>query len=289
MLKSVCEKDFLTNIMHPKGNQVMNIVFNCYPNGLKKALTMSYDDGVIHDRRLVEIFNRYGIKGTFHINSGLLNSGSRLAADEIAELYRGHEIACHTDTHPFPEALPRECLINQVYGDRRKLEAIAGYPVRGMSYPFGRFNDEVIDTMRALGIEYSRTTVSTNGFAVPTDFMRWNPTTHHRGDLGKLLEAFANPPRRIPNLMLFYVWGHSYEFNDNNNWEIIEDFCEKVSKLDNVWFATNIEIYDYITALKALRFSADCTIVYNPSAITCWFTADGKEYAVNPGQTLKLD
>lgn len=43
-----------------------------YPNGLEKALTFSYDDGRVFDRKLVEIFNRYGVKGTFHLNSGTL-------------------------------------------------------------------------------------------------------------------------------------------------------------------------------------------------------------------------
>ena len=43
-----------------------------YPQGLKKALTFSYDDGREFDRRLVEVFNQHGLKGTFHLNSGTL-------------------------------------------------------------------------------------------------------------------------------------------------------------------------------------------------------------------------
>lgn len=40
-------------------------------NGKKKAVTFSYDDGVTQDRRLVEMMNTYGVKGTFNLNSGI--------------------------------------------------------------------------------------------------------------------------------------------------------------------------------------------------------------------------
>ena len=41
-----------------------------FPGGLKRALTLSYDDGVEQDVRLIEIMNRHGLKGTFNLNSG---------------------------------------------------------------------------------------------------------------------------------------------------------------------------------------------------------------------------
>lgn len=73
--------------------------YNCFPGGKFKALTMSYDDGVIDDERLVNIFNKYGIKGTFNINSGL-SSSKKLPKERLKELYKGHEIATHCYTHP---------------------------------------------------------------------------------------------------------------------------------------------------------------------------------------------
>ena len=60
---------------------------------------MSYDDGKLEDRRLVSIFNKYGIKGTFHLNSGL-EMDTRIPTSEYQELYKGHEVSCHTLTHP---------------------------------------------------------------------------------------------------------------------------------------------------------------------------------------------
>ena len=37
-------------------------VYTCFPGGKAKALTMSYDDGKLQDKRLIGIFNKYGIK-----------------------------------------------------------------------------------------------------------------------------------------------------------------------------------------------------------------------------------
>lgn len=266
----------------------MNIIFNRYPEGKTKALTMSYDDGPLSDRRLVEIFNKNGIRGTFHLNSSRFDTSNGFKSEEIAEIYKNHEVSCHTYTHPFPNTMPRESLIMEIMKDRQKLEEAVGYPVRGMSYPYGEYSPEVIAQFRALGMEYSRTVRSTNGFGIPQDFMQWNPTCHHNGDIMAKLEVFKNPPRCVPNLMLFYVWGHSFEFDREDNWSLIEEFCAAASGMDEVWYATNIEILDYISALRALRFSADCSIVYNPSAIPVWFTADGETVKVCQGETLKL-
>ena len=77
----------------------MNKVYQCFPGGKHKALTMSYDDGRTQDRRLIEIFNKYGIRGTFHLNSGLMDE-NHIQPEEVPTLYKGHEVSCHTVTHP---------------------------------------------------------------------------------------------------------------------------------------------------------------------------------------------
>ena len=43
-----------------------------FPGGKKKALTLSYDDGVTQDERLIDIMNQYKVKGTFNINAGMM-------------------------------------------------------------------------------------------------------------------------------------------------------------------------------------------------------------------------
>ncbi len=262
-----------------------NIKFNLFPGGLCKCITMSYDDGVIEDIRLAEIFRKNGIKGTFHINSNKIGKPGEDAANNIPEVYRGHEVSCHMVTHPFPTDIPDTNIVSETVEDRRALEEACGYVVRGMSYPFGNFDDRVIDIIKKCGIEYSRTVFSTRNFEVPEDFLRWNPTVHHTNNLDDFLTKFLDLKiGRRPHL--FYVWGHSYEFDRANNWELIENFCERAGGRDDIWYATNIEIVDYISAIRSLRVSVKGDKIYNPSAQTVWFSLDDKPVKVESGETL---
>ena len=101
------------------------IIYHCFPGGVYKALTMSYDDGCTEDRRLVEIFNRHGIKGTFNINASWLGNPDTVTAEEVRTLYAGHEVATHTLTHPAAARCPLMSLAEEILEDRKKLEAAA--------------------------------------------------------------------------------------------------------------------------------------------------------------------
>jgi Predicted xylanase/chitin deacetylase len=256
-----------------------------YPEGKIKALTMSYDDGVVQDRRLVALFNAHGIKGTFHINAGILDQGNRIASSELKSLYAGHEVSCHTVSHPFLERVPRTEVTREIFEDRKRLEELCGYPVIGMSYPFGTWNGEVIDIAKACGIVYSRSTRVSGGFGIPQDFMAWDATCHHREMLEK--GAAFLEFNRYP-LALFYVWGHAYEFDNNDNWNEIEEFCRMMSNQDNVWYATNIEIYRYFEAIRGLVVSADGRIAYNPSATAVWYCLGEKKGVIGAGETVTV-
>jgi peptidoglycan/xylan/chitin deacetylase (PgdA/CDA1 family) len=261
-----------------------NIIFT-FPEGRRKALTMSYDDGVVEDRKLVEIFNKYGIKGTFHINGGLLGKGNHLVAEELSALYRGHEVSCHSFTHPFLERVPRITALNQVLEDRRELEAQVGYPVRGMSYPMGTYDSEVLGILKSADIAYCRTVRSTGSFGLPDNWLEWHPTCHHREDILAKAEIFKELRY---SCALFYVWGHAFEFERNCNWGLIEDFCAAIAKVEDIWYATNIEIYNYLTALRRLEFSVSGNQVRNTNSIPVWINVEGEIVQIAPGELKNL-
>ncbi len=256
-----------------------------YPEGKLKALTMSYDDGVVQDRRLVALFNRHGIRGSFHVNSGILDQGNRISSAELKELYLGHEVSCHTVSHPFLERVPRTEIAREIFEDRKRLEELCGYPVIGMSYPFGTWNDEVISIAKSCGIVYSRSTRVTGGFGIPQNFMAWDATCHHKEMLPKGKAFLEN--NRYP-LALLYVWGHSYEFDNDDNWNEIEEFCQMMSGQENIWYATNLDVYHYLEAIRSLVFSADGRMVQNPTATTVWYVDGDKKGMIHPGETLVL-
>ena len=261
------------------------IRFDKYKDGRHRAVTMSYDDAKEADRRIVEIFNRYGVKGTFHINSGRFGLPGIIPPEELAELYRGHEMAIHGVNHATLPYLPQHDMVKEILGDRCEVEKIAGYVVRGMSYANGAFSDDVVSAARASGIKYARTAECTGAFRQPEDFMRWKPTCHHSAAT-ELAERFVKLSYYTGHL--FYIYGHSYEFDKNNNWSLIENVCDILSSDERIWFATNGEVYDYLCAVRMIEVSADDKIIRNPTATDVWFSLDDETLCVKAGETLYL-
>ena len=92
-------------------------VYYCFPGGKTKALTMSYDDAKFQDRKLVSIFNKYGIRGTFNLNYGTLGKAPIISAEEVPTLYQGHEIATHTLNHPVIGRCPLSLVAEETVGE----------------------------------------------------------------------------------------------------------------------------------------------------------------------------
>lgn len=263
-----------------------------FPEGKSKALTFSYDDGNIADRRLVEIFNRYGMKGTFNLCSCNLFSDNECTVhpDEAAALYRGHEIACHGVNHYVMERIPAMAALDEIYTNRKQLEALTRSVIGGFAYPYGTYSRELISTLKTCGIKYGRTVSSTRTFGIPDDFLEWHPTCHHNDDLDTVGDRFLR--WSWEPFTLLYVWGHSYEFDEKNNWDVMESFCRKMAGRPEIWYATNMEICRYVTAARQLEVSVDGTTVRNPSCETIWlrFAVDGgwQTAAVPPGEESHL-
>ncbi len=262
-------------------------IYTCFPGGKHKVLTMSYDDGREEDRRLVDLFNKHGIKGTFNLNGGILDDSRRIPQEEWASLYKGHEIACHTYTHPTISRCPTEQRIKELMEDRARLEEIVGKPVRGLAYPNGAHDQKLRELLPLLGIRYARV-VDTNGkFEIPEDFFAWSGTCRHTENLVEKGKEFVSL-FKTQYLYLMYVWGHSYEFTNDDNWSVIEEFCEIVGGQDNIWYATNIEIVDYLDAASRLQFTAALDKVYNPSACSIWLEVNGEHKEILGGQLVCL-
>lgn len=275
---------------------IKKVLFMRFPEGRAKALTFSYDDDVKENARLVEILNQHHMKGTFNLNSGLYLpeeedplAHRRMTKQAITDLFTDspHEVAIHSYSHPFLETLPTSIASYEIMLDRNELEKQFHTIVRGMAYPFGTFSDKLISVAQNCGIAYARTVQSTEKFDIPTDWLRMPATCHHNNPrLMDLAKQFVKK-KVSHHPILFYLWGHSYEFEDNNNWDIIENFTDYMGNRENdIWYATNIEIYDYISDYEHLIWSADAGIVKNPTARTLWFSFNDTIYSIEAGQTL---
>ncbi len=216
----------------------------------------------------------------------------RLKRSEAIALYKDseHEVAVHGLEHKFLSKLKPAEMVREVLEDRKNIEKDFGTITRGMAYAYSDYNAEAIEILKQCGIVYSRAVASTKSFHFPTNWWAIQPTCHHANEsLMALAEKFVDTQPRYPSdNWLFYVWGHSYEFDDRDNWNVIERFAEYVSGRDDVWYATNIEIHDYVRAYEALVVDAATTRVFNPTLIDVWFTENGKTYCVKAGETVVI-
>ena len=263
----------------------MKIKNRLWKDGKKGCLTFSYDDGRSEDYRLVEMFSKYGMKGTFNLNAGFLrDNGNHVMKKDIATLYAQHEVACHSYSHPTLTELPSTIILEEILRDKQELEQLWGHTVRGMAYPNGPHDERVARLCRDCGMNYARTTVSTGNFKLPQDFMLLHPTCHHSEDISSLFKKLVEMPEFRLNMALLYIWGHSYEFNSEEKWERMENFCREASGHPNVWYATNIEVFDYVRAQRMIDYSIDKNMAYNPSAISVWIDVAGKAVELKPGE-----
>lgn len=279
-------------------------IFMRYPNGKAKAVTFSYDDGVKQDKRLAELFCQYGLKGTFNFNGDAMRQ--TYSAEEIKEIFlsKGHEIAVHGLNHrPNGNLRPIEG-IRDVLDCRLELEKKCDSIIRGMAYPdtginfFGNAGsyEAIKQYLTELDIAYARTLGGDNdNFLLPEDFHAWMPSAHHDNpkimdyiDEFLTLDLSTDMYHAVRAPRLLYIWGHSQELDAHDNWDHMEAICQKLSGNSDIWYATNIEIYDYVTAYQSLRYSADGHIVYNPTLYTLYIDVDGIPYCIHSGETIRI-
>ncbi len=226
-------------------------------NGKMKAVTFSYDDGITQDKRLISLFNKYGLKATFNINSAYLGTAGSLVREnvtvahvkprpeEVRAIYEGHEIASHTLHPPLLTGKTEEEIIEEVEQDRLVLSELAGYEVKGFAYPCGgkNYDEKVAKIIKeSTGIKYARTIEENCSFDLQDDLFTFKPTVHHLDfkNLRPLAEEFVSMKPDSPKI--FYIWGHSYEFDIADTWGEFEDFCKFISGRSDIFYGTNSEV-----------------------------------------------
>jgi len=260
-----------------------------FPGGKCKALVISYDDGSEHDRRLLDLFNRYGIRGSFYLNSGKLGQPHHISTQEVQSLYRGHEVASHTVNHPDLTQLSDAAVRQEIRDDQRALEDLTGQPVRGLAYPFGIYDARILALLPELGIAYGRTATATGTFQVPKHFLAWESSCHQNQAMA-LGRRFLRHQSQEPALL--YIWGHSYELDGfmsgdpSKNWDYLETLCRLLQGHAEIYYATTIELVDYLNALSALIPAG--TELSNTSTIPLWINWQNSDLMLTPGSSVSL-
>ena len=264
-----------------------------YPGGKAKAFNISYDDGVIQDIRFVEMLNRYGLKGTFNLNYGLMRSGftwvhecgmmiHRIPEDQVAAVYEGHEIASHSYSHPYFDNASEGEILKELGSDKFFLEKLLGREVAGYATPFYFYSDLMTDCVRHCGFEYARISQESNDYSVPSDFYRWRGSKFHWDeDLMEFVQGFLDTDQE---LALCQLVGHSYDLDVWKLWDTMERICRCVSRAQDVWAATHVELVRYLRNMSLARISGEG--IKNESPVPLWFSVDGRIVQLQPGGTI---
>ena len=272
-----------------------NYHFLLFPGFKEKAVTLSYDDAQRFDERLVDIIVKNGFKATININSGLLGKLGYFTGSEAVDLYnkKYFEIAIHGVEHLSLPELSDVLKVKEIILDKIQLEGLFGQIIQGMAYANGAYDDDTIVVAEKCGIAYARTIISTEDFSLPNNWMKMSTTCHHDNPrLKELIDSFLNDDKESyewnRNPKLFSMWGHSHEFEKKNNWFVFEDFARRMGNRDDIWYATNGEVYRYVKAFDALVYASSDKIIYNPSATDIYLRYFGKNVIIPAGETIKL-
>lgn len=277
-----------------------------YPGYASKAVTFSYDDGIAEDERLVELFNSAGLKATFNVVGRNFTKGDA----NYAAIYEGHEIANHTYDHTrmyltqpgelngvtyYPVSL-EDCKADVDKGNEW-IEGTFGEYTNGYGFvwpyktPSARSDyAELLEYIKSTGAKYIRPVTTTGDFSLPTDWYDWSPTCHHDEAAG-FVERFLNAPD--DELMLFSIWGHSFELDSPASgelgWKEMETLLNKFKGRDDVWSATNMEIHDYVEAARALEVDYENKTVTNNSSVDVYAYANGNNVLIPANETVDLN
>ena len=201
---------------------------------MDKIFLISFDDGTVWDSRFVELLNKYGMKATFNLNSGLEDfvwqyedrfPVRRQILSETVEQYRGHEVASHSLHHHWLNSLTPPQLSREVGEDCAALKGIFSLKEIGFGVPFTACGEREIAIIRKYA-RYIRLSEFSDSFALPVD--SYHIPIHglyNQPDIRDRIAAFA--ANDLP-VSLFVMAGHSYELEVLNQWEYMEELLQYI-------------------------------------------------------------
>lgn len=246
----------------------------------EKFFTISFDDGLEQDRRIITLMEKYGIKGTFNLCSGMFgkkgyvkrigNIGYRdvekpgfpkccytehfaLEEAEAVKLYSSPnvEVASHGTHHRNQDDLTETEAEEEITQDVRRLSELFGYQIQGHAFPYnsGSTNPAVIAALQKNGIRYARKismSKKPKDFYLNRNKLILIPSCWQLDYFSEtLLQKFLEMPVAERDLV-FYMWGHGYELDfrtKRGNIEHLEHMFQMVSKAKNICCVTNAELY----------------------------------------------
>lgn len=119
-------------------------------------MSLEFDVATADQARALPLLARYGMHGTFFVNSGLINEPGHLTWRQLRHMQAlGHEIAGQTISHAKLTELSPANVRREVCVDRRRLLA-QGLAADAFAYPFGAYSGAVRDVVVSCGYSSAR-------------------------------------------------------------------------------------------------------------------------------------
>lgn len=241
----------------------------------KKYFTLSFDDGLEQDKKILKLMKKYELKGTFNLNSGMFGltgevkgmgtfafqdceagvrhrwpftyvSHNRIPEDEILQVYEGMEIATHGFHHESLRKLNEQGVLKSVGRDKETLEKLTGKKILGHAYAYGATSPQVESYLKKQGYLYARAVFSSGSFEFPENPLNFRPSgSVVKGNAIKLVENFKAAEAGSQDLLL-YLWGHGYEMDygmGTASWESLERLFAAIAGQDDIIYCTNSEAF----------------------------------------------
>ncbi len=215
---------------------------------MKFKICTCWDDGVVNDLRLSDLFRKYGAKATFNLNPGLMGEtrganawqpvgeigwshrgfrSGKLSLRDIPEVYAGFELASHCWCHENAGSIPDDTWIAAAMSARKFLEDIVQRPCTGFAWPCGIHTPGTISALREAGFSYGRTTLYTKDVLGDNpEPMALRSSCHFQAS-----DFWARYAEEKARGGVFYFWGHSYEmFEYDAFWKRMEDTLRYIAE-----------------------------------------------------------
>lgn len=185
-------------------------------------IEISFDDGAHDDIRVVTLLEKYQLKATFFIPS------NSWGADNL-HIYDGHEVACHTHTHPQDmKDLTEQQIRDQINYNVLKLKTSS----KKFCPPRGRYDQRVIKVLKSYGFTQLRTTKvlcikKSKELVQDTTIHMYHRKEYKGEDLLQIAKRYYELAK--PN-GYYHVWGHSHEIEKYSLWSELESIFQMITR-----------------------------------------------------------
>jgi peptidoglycan/xylan/chitin deacetylase (PgdA/CDA1 family) len=215
------------------------------------------------------MLKEHGLKATFYVapENQEFAKQDLLSLPEIRGLSQDFEIGAHSMTHRRLPTISEQEAAREIIESKAVLEQVTGKEIKVFCYPGGAYTNLHVQLVKDAGYKYART-VAKFKFTVDDPYEAGTSLPARNRGFGlnvwqtacfvkfqpikvlRCLEWDALAKAMFDQVTegggIYHIWGHSWEIDENDDWERLEDVFRYVSANPKVSYVTNGELEAYL-------------------------------------------